>query len=168
MVSDPEKMALLGMHLKIEAALAGLDFPSPRYSRKTGEPLPKPLRRTLLDPSVWSAERITFCARPGISDAMRDAGWTVADAAIEIVNADAGPFDLSWLKPPTAERLRLYYEATGEFLSISGAGRSLCANSRGVLGGIDADREPSSTARRLDVRHGRSLDEGQRVRAPAL
>jgi P4 family phage/plasmid primase-like protien len=146
-VSDPEKIATLRLHVHVEAELAGLSFPSPNYSRTTGEVVGQ-RRLTLCDLAVWGIGRIVFTAAPCISSEMAAAGWTVAGPGLRIVNEGAGTLDLGKIKLPSRKRRAAYCRATGEHLEFSGKGRSLAIVSRGLLTHdtpIDTDQAPVST-----------------------
>ena len=144
-VSNPDLVETLRLHIHVEAELAGLSFFSPRYSTKTGEVIAQS-RLTLLDLAVLIRGRIVFCSAPTIDRTMTNAGWSVADAGVAIVNPGGGPLDISRLAKPAPERLKTYRGRTGEQLQVSGRGASFSVISRGALDLdtiIETDHAPS-------------------------
>ena len=105
-LSDAQKVVVLRGYLRVQTVVDGLSFVSPQYDRKTGEELPRIDHRTLFDLAVFSPERLVFCAKPQISAEMVEAGWTVADADIRLVNAGNGSLDVSKIELPPASGLR--------------------------------------------------------------
>jgi Virulence-associated protein E len=133
-LSDPALAETLRVHIQVEAALDGLSFLSPKRSRATGEIIDH-ARLTLFDTSVLIRGRIVFCSAPVISAGMAADGYTVADAGVEIVNAGAGPLDISGIRKPSQKRLEDYRKLTGERLKIKAGrdGASFSVTSRGAL-----------------------------------
>lgn len=132
-LSDARKVVVLRGYLRVQTVLEGLSFVSPHYDRKTGEELPRIDHRTLFDLAVFSPERLVFCAKPQISAEMVEAGYTVADADIRLVNAGNGSLDVSKIELPPASSLRTYKAETGEELKLSINRSGLRTESHGVL-----------------------------------
>lgn len=132
-LSDAQKVVVLRGYLRVQTVVDGLSFVSPHYDRKTGEELPRIDHRTLFDLAVFSPERLVFCAKPQISAEMVEAGYTVADADIRLVNAGNGSLDVSKIELPPASSLRTYKAETGEELKLSINGSGLRTESHGAL-----------------------------------
>ncbi len=146
-ITDPEMLAALKAHVQVQAVLRDLSFPSPRYHRATGD-VARYAHLTLLDLSVWDIGRLTFCAKPTLSDEMIAAGWTVADAGVRIVNEGAGPLDVSGFELPNGDMRAEYHRITGEALTYSGSGLNLITRSRGLLT-LETEVESGGTVRTL-------------------
>ncbi|GGJ10838.1 hypothetical protein [Neoroseomonas lacus] len=99
-VSDPGLVETLRGAVQVRMVTEGLFFNSPRRSRETGEIIGH-APRTLIDLAPWLHGRLVFCARPDV----RIEGYMVADAGIVIVNAGAGPLDISGVSLAAAQFL---------------------------------------------------------------
>lgn len=132
-LSDAQKVVVLRGYLRVQTVLEGLSFVSPQYDRKRGEELPRIDHRTLFDLGVFSPERLVFCAKPQISAEMVEAGYTVADADVRLVNAGNAALDVSKIELPTTSSLRTYKDKTGEELKLSVNGSGLRTESHGAL-----------------------------------
>lgn len=113
-VSDSEKVELLREHLKVEMQLSGLCFDSPRKDRATGDIIGHEAR-AVIDLAVWVTGRLVFTAK----SVVKALGYSVADADVRIVNAEAGPLDLSGVKLPDEARLSELCELTGRSIGYS-------------------------------------------------
>ena len=129
-LSDPNKLELLRAHVSIEMVLQGLAFQSPRYSRLEQGKIIGHAYRTVVDTAVWVPGRLIFCAKPDVRGAP---GYTVGDADIRIVNAGAGPLDVSSLTQPKAHRLVDYRKETGTRLVTRAKGAALHTAEYGQL-----------------------------------
>ena len=98
-VSDPSKVEVLRAHVRVEAELHGLSFPSPRHSSATGEVIDH-ARLTLVDTSVWGSGRMVFISKPTLSADLQRDRWIVNDAYVHIVNEGGGALDLSHVTVP--------------------------------------------------------------------
>ena len=116
-ISHPHKLELLRSLVSIDIVAKDVWFKSPRHSRETGDVIGFGIR-TVIDLAVWVPGRLVFCAKPLISEAMRDAGWTVADAGITVVNAGGGMLDVSQIKKPGRDRLKVFKKKTGKTISM--------------------------------------------------
>lgn len=131
-VDDPAKLAIMKAHLGVAMVVSGLSFPSPRYSRTTGEVMGH-ARRSVFDLSVFDPGRLVFFAVPEISQAMANAGYTVRDAGVRVVNDGGGTLSISGIEMPSADMLAEYARVTGERLHIANEGGGLSIRSSGVL-----------------------------------
>lgn len=117
-VTDPAKIAILREYMRIETVNRGLAFACPRMSREDGRVIGHE-HRTMFDLSVWVTGRLVFCAKPEISSEMWDSGWRVVDADVKVINAGAGPLDVSAIELPGAPLLGTYQQKTGKKLEYS-------------------------------------------------
>ncbi len=108
-VSDASKIEILQAYVDCHMVLQGKSFISPKYSKNDGS-LVGQEPRTVIDLVVWTAGRVVFCAKPGVSNA---AGYEVADAGITIVNKGAGELDIDWVRPPSKADLDALSKITG-------------------------------------------------------
>lgn len=114
---------------KVQSELKNVAFPSPRFSRETGEVIGNQ-SRTLIDLSVWCTGRLVFCAKPDITKAD---GYVVDDADIKIINEGKGPLKISALQLPADRALKQYSDKTGQSLSYKRDGTGLRVTVRGDL-----------------------------------
>lgn len=113
-INQPEKLDVLREYLKVHSELAGLAFPSPRHSRKSGEVIGYD-SRTLIDLAPICVGRLIFNAKPEV----QAEGYQVADADIQIMNEGQGILDISWLDIPTQSDLESYRQKTGLELELT-------------------------------------------------
>jgi hypothetical protein len=163
-ISDPAMLATLKAYVGVQTVVKGLSFPSPRYSRTTGEPL-RPAHRTLIDLSVWVEGRLIFGSKPHLSPALVADGWTVADAGIEIINEGGGVLDVSGVEMPDAAMRAEYQRITGEALVFSGEGQNLSIRSRGLLT-LETEIESGGTVRTFGAWLA-MLEDGKTLRCEA-
>ena len=129
-VSGPERIDTLREYLKVSAVMAGLSFPSPRYSKKEPGKVIRHEQRTLIDLSVMVAGRIVFNASPDVSKAP---GYVVIPAGTRIVNPGGGVLDIGALKLPDALALANYKQKTGLSVSFNSARGTLSVVVRHIL-----------------------------------
>ena len=155
-VSESEKVELLREHLKVEMQLSGLCFDSPRKDRATGDIIGHEAR-AVIDLAVWVTGRLVFTAR----SVVKVPGYCVADADVRIVNAEAGPLDLSGVKLPDEVRLSELCELTGRSIGYSRDG-GLKITDKGSLT-LATPIEIKSNVRHLDEVI-REMEPGEKVR----
>jgi hypothetical protein len=131
-ISDPDMIDVLRLYVRIETVVAGLSFKSRRYSRKEPGKVIGHMHLTLCDWSVWVVARLIFNAKPDVSKAP---GYRVLDADVKIVNRNGGVLDISWIKPPDADKLKDYRAKTGLDIRLdtSGGGNRLAVHEYGHL-----------------------------------
>ena len=127
-ISDPTKLEVLRKHVKVQMQLQKLSFPSPRYSKETGEVIAQEAR-TVIDLAVWVPGRLAFCSKPEV---LVD-GYKVADANVQIVNPDRGVLDVSGIVLPPKFALNDLREKTGQDFAYSLTGSSLTVKDRSSL-----------------------------------
>jgi energy-coupling factor transporter ATP-binding protein EcfA2 len=132
LVSHPERIGVMREYLKIATVIAGLSFPSPRYSRSEPGKVISHEHRTLNDLAVWVLARIVFEAKPDVSEAP---GYAVISAGARIVNSGAGVLDIGSIKLPDAAALTHYEKSTGHVVSFSAKSGNLTVVARNVLKG---------------------------------
>lgn len=129
-LSDASKLETMRTHVNVEMVRQGLAFQSPRYSRKEPDKVIGHSYRTVIDTAVWVPGRLVFCAKPDVRGAP---GYSVGDADIRIVNAGAGPLDVSWIEPPTTKALVEYRRTTGVRLRLNRSENGLSCSDYGQL-----------------------------------
>ena len=128
-VDNPGMIETMREVAKVQSELKNVAFPSPRFSRETGEIIGNQ-SRTLIDLSVWCTGRLVFCAKPDITKA---AGYVVDDADIKIINEGKGPLKISALQLPADRALKQYSDKTGQRLSYNRDGTGLRITATGEL-----------------------------------
>jgi hypothetical protein len=116
-INDASKIGTLRIWLDVETQRQGLAFPSPRYSRETGEVIGHS-SRTLIDTSVLLAGRLVFASRPILAPSAVKAHYVVHDADVRIENAGAGVLDLSGIELPGQRALDGLERITGSRVTL--------------------------------------------------
>lgn len=133
-VSHPQNMDAFKAHIRVNMVLAGLSFRSPRYSRREPGTIIGHAHRTVMDTATLDAGRVVFCSIPEISQAMKDAGYSVrTDPGITVINRGGGVLDISGYTLPDAQTLERYSGATGERITFTRESGNIATHSRGVL-----------------------------------
>jgi putative DNA primase/helicase len=114
-VSHPSKIEVMRAHLQIATVNECLSFPSPRYSRITGEIVGHG-HRTLIDLAVFVPGRFVFNAKPDVS---RAPGCHVINAGIRVVNPGGGALDIGSVDLPDQPALVSYKKRTGTSVTFS-------------------------------------------------
>lgn len=127
-VTDPGDVSRAAVALSILTVAGGTYFNSPRHSRETGEVIGY-MPRTSLDLAPWHSGRLNFDSAPTV----RAAGYVVAPAGIEIVNAGGGKFDPGGVAAVRKSLTRAYREKTGTAITIRKDGGSAMAVVSGQL-----------------------------------
>lgn len=113
-ISEPAKMEILREHVKVNMQLQKLSFPSPRFSKETGQVIGHE-QRTVIDLAVWLPGRLVFCSKPTVSAA----GYAVVGADVKIINSAGGILDVSSIELPSGSDLQQLQQETGRLLSYS-------------------------------------------------
>lgn len=127
-VSDPEKIAILKSHIRVQMVLKGLSFTFDKVSKNDGVVVGKE-DRSLFDLAVMDTGRLVFCAKPELIS------WdhAVADANITIKNEGAGPLDVSWVELPNQRALEDIRVKTGVTMRMSREGGNVSTIVTGEL-----------------------------------
>lgn len=127
-VNDPEKIAVLKAHIRVQMVLNGLSFTFDKISQNDGVVVGKE-DRSLFDLAVMDTGRLVFCAKPEIIS------WehSVADAGITIKNEGAGPLDISEIELPNQRALHDIRVKTGLTMRMSREGGNVSTIVTGEL-----------------------------------
>ena len=160
-ISDAAQLEVLREHVRVQMQLQDRSFPSPRYSRETGQIIGSEAR-TVIDLAVWLLGRLVFCSKPEV---LMD-GYHVAEAGVKIVNPDGGMLDVSGIDLPSQADLAALREKTGQQLAYSRGQGSLTVKDHSALT-LDTPIEVKGHVRALrEVVNGMKPDEKLRCETP--
>ena len=125
---DAEDIARAAIALQIHATAADIYFDSPRHSRMTGDVIGAQAR-TSIDLAPWHRGRLNFDSQPTI----KAEGYTLADAAIAIVNPGGGMFSPGKVAKVTQAATRTYKAKTGCTIRVNSRGTSAMQTIAGQL-----------------------------------
>jgi len=117
-VNDASKIETLRIWMDVETQRQGLTFPSPRYSRETGEVIGHG-SRTLVDLCVLVSGRLVFVAKPILTRSAVKAHYVVHDADVRIENEGGGVLDLSGIELPSQRALDELERITGSRITLT-------------------------------------------------
>lgn len=130
-VSDPELIDVLRSHIQVNM-IDDLSFHFDKHSKSTGKKLAVE-NRSVFDLAVMYTGRLMIVAKPELDQSAIDAGYVVDAADVRIVNPNGGALDISWVKMPTAKKLKEYSKKTGSRTTLTKNGKSLSSVVRGKL-----------------------------------
>ncbi len=114
-IDEPTKLDEMRRYTQIVGEAQELHFESPHANGYASS-------RFCIDTAVWVQNRIAFTAKPALSRGLDAVGYTVAPAAVCIVNAGQGRFDTSCVRSPSVDELRAVSAQRGRDTRIGESG----------------------------------------------